>query len=317
MSVCGHTSAKEIVLQASHQGDNPRAVLGRDVAFQAAQPDRGLARVSSARTRSAAAAASSAIAMLVAFSSRPALSGRPRQSSSGARPGDPDRDLALALPPRAAEAVGDHHRGTPGQRGAQRARRARPGRAGAGSASPLAGVGGVDARVGAHEAVPRAADQPARVARARPPPPPKHDLDVARVLAVLRGERAAPAARADVGEPRRSGPRPWRRPCERSRRRRGRSSRGGGQQRREVVPGPDLRQARERDSSSNRGFLEQRAGARGAARAGAEGAAQRREVVGRVDVELQRAPPRRHERRAGRRGEPLVAREGPRRTPAP
>ena len=61
------------------------------------------------RTRSAAAATSSATAITVAASSRPMRSRRPRQSSSGSQAGAADRDVRLAEPPGAAEAVGDHH----------------------------------------------------------------------------------------------------------------------------------------------------------------------------------------------------------------
>ena len=73
-----------------------------------------------------------------------------------------------------------------------------------------------------------------------------------------------------------------------------------------------------RPASSNGGFLEQRAGARRAAGPRGERAPQRREVVGRVDVEPERADVGDLQRwpggaRAGARG----ARRSPRRTPAP
>ena len=73
------------------------------------------------RTRSAAAAASSATAITVAASARPSRSGAPRRSTSGAQPRAADRDLDLALAPRAAPGVGDHD-GADAERGAQRAR---------------------------------------------------------------------------------------------------------------------------------------------------------------------------------------------------
>ena len=96
--------------------------------------------------------------------SRPAASGRPRQSSSGARPGAADRDLGLAVAPGAAEGVGDHDR-RDAERGAQRAPEPSGVARQQDHASRAAGVGLVHAGVRAHEAVAGAADQPPRSAR--------------------------------------------------------------------------------------------------------------------------------------------------------
>ena len=129
-------------------------------------------------------------------------------------PGQSDRDVALAVAPRAAEGVGDDDGGTPGQGGAQRpGRGVGVSRQGHDDAVP-GRVRGVDARVGAHEPVAGAADEdpvlgPDDLGRLV-----EHDLDLARVLAAeVRGE----LARARRRPRRRPGgaarPPPSRRPC--------------------------------------------------------------------------------------------------------
>ena len=119
-------------------------------------------RVSLPRTRSAAAAASSAMAITVAASSRPSASSRPRQSSAGARPAQPIATSAWPMRHGAAERVGDHDRAA--ELAPQRAGRGVGVERAAARAVPGApGVGRVDAGVGAHEAVAGAADEPAAV----------------------------------------------------------------------------------------------------------------------------------------------------------
>ena len=127
------------------------------------------------------------------------------------------------------------------------------------------------------------------------------DLDVARVLAVLGGERARALARLDVRE-RAHAALGLRDDLVRDGEHVGRAERGvqpragGGEQGREVVAGADLRQAREGVEREHRRSgrvcagepVEQRARAGRAARARVERRAQRLEVAGRVDVELER-----------------------------
>ena len=172
----------------------------------------------------------------------------------------------------------------------------------------LAGVGLVDARVRAHEAVAGAADQAAVVGaqRARSVSS-RIGLDVARVLVVLGGELAGAPPRLDVGQPRARGPRPSRRPCARSTRTSsGPSSDAVAQQRGQVVPGRTSGHARERRSSLTRRATSRSSSARvrGAAPGRArERGAQRGEVARGVDVELERRQPRRPDGRARRVGE--------------
>ena len=156
------------------------------------------------RARSAAAAASSAIAIQVARSSRPRASTRPRQSSSGASPAQP---IATSAWPwrhaRPNESVTTTASPPPGL--AQRARRARArgvGVAGEEHERLVVGrVGGVDAGVGAHEAVVGAADQHPALGAHELGGLVEDDLDRARVLAVLGRQRLRPL----VGRRRRPG----------------------------------------------------------------------------------------------------------------
>ena len=180
--------------------------------------------------------------------------------------------------------------GRPGERGAQRAGRGVGVAGQQDDASGPRGVGGVDARVGAHEPVAGAADEHAALGADDLGRLVEHDLDLARVLAVSsRGQLARPRARPRRRPARRRGPRPWRRPCARRRARRPARSVAaarGGEQRGEVVAGPDLgdaRAARRARSSAHRRAEAARAcprvcGAPPVARG--ERGAQRVEVVG-------------------------------------
>ena len=119
--------------------------------------------------------------------------------------GDADRDVALADAPGAPERVGDHHaRGDAGQLVEAVAN------------APRAGVGvdrqrddgvftgdvrGVDAGVGADEAVVGLADQHAADGADQPPRLVEDDLDLPRILVVLGGQMIGQLARGDVGEP--------------------------------------------------------------------------------------------------------------------
>ena len=90
----------------------------------------------------------------------------------------------------------------------------------------LGGVGGVDAGVGAHEAVVGAADEHAALRAHDARRLVEDDLHVARVLGVLARELPGAVADDDVLERGAARPRPWRRPCGRRRgRRRARSRR--------------------------------------------------------------------------------------------
>jgi len=79
---------KQVLRQRPQEGGRTRAVFRGDEALEALDDDDG-SRESLARARSAAAAAASATASQVALSSRPLLSVRPRQSSSGCMPARP------------------------------------------------------------------------------------------------------------------------------------------------------------------------------------------------------------------------------------
>ena len=107
-------------------------------------------------------------------------------------------------------------------------------------------VRGVDAGVRADEAVARAADEHAALGAHDLGGLVEHDLDVARVLAVLGGELARALARARRRRARRRAPRPWRRPCARRRARRRRADVRPRSSAREVVAGPHLGQPGER-----------------------------------------------------------------------
>ena len=128
-------SAEQVVLQPAHERGHARAVVSRDVPVQAADAHGGLARVLGA-DEVGGGRGFVGDAMIVACSSRPAVSGRPRQSSSACRPAIPIATSHWPVAPGAAERVGDD--APPGGPAARRAAhaRTRPGRAGAGSASP-------------------------------------------------------------------------------------------------------------------------------------------------------------------------------------
>ena len=165
-----------------------------------------------------------------------------------------------------------------------------------------------------------------RSARTTSAASPRISLDQPGVLAVLGGERG----RARAGHRRRRAagrvPRPSRRPCGRRPARRPGAARapgggrGGGQQRRQVVAGADLGQAREgrgpQAAHAPAGSATSRvstARVRGAAPGRAASArAQRLEVARRVDVERQRGGLGDATRGAGRGRAGGVAREGAR-----
>ena len=159
------------------------------------------------RARSAAAASSSATAIHVALSSRPRRRCARASPRAAARPAQP---IATSHWPwrqaRPNESVIRTAGATPSQRvaaGPERARRA-VGVARQQDQRVLAGgVGGVDAGVGAHEAVVGHADQHAlRVARSTSLGLVEHDLDVARVLVEFAARaRLRAGGRLDLGEP--------------------------------------------------------------------------------------------------------------------
>jgi hypothetical protein len=101
--------------------------------------------------------------------------------------------------PRATERVGDHHGDARTQRRAQAARRP-VGVLGQQDHRPRPGVRGVDAGVGAHEAVAGAADEHAALGAEDLGRLVEHDLHVARVLAVTGGELDGPLAGLHAGE---------------------------------------------------------------------------------------------------------------------
>ena len=122
--------AEQVLVAGAHERRGARAVVVGDVALEAARR-RPRARASPcARARSAAAAAWSATAIHVARSSRPRASVRAAPVLERREAGDADRDVGLAVAPRAAERVGDDDGGA--RRRARRAARAptRRGRAG-------------------------------------------------------------------------------------------------------------------------------------------------------------------------------------------
>ena len=150
--------------------------------------------LSLSRTRSAAAAASSAIAIRVASSSRPSASRAAAPVVERGEAGAADRDLGLAQPPGAAEAVGDR-RPRPDAR-----RRADLGADAAGRGVGVLGqqadrvrlgqVGAVDAGVGADEAVVGLDDQDAALGAQHLAALLEDQLDQGRLLAEHRGELA-------------------------------------------------------------------------------------------------------------------------------
>ena len=209
----GPSSSRDVALEAAHEHGGLAAVLApREVG-------RGRGLVGDRDDRRVEHA--------------PAASARPRQSSTAREPRDPDRDVALADAPRAAEGVGDDdRRGDAGQLAQPRAQRARGGVRVARQEHELAAAPALDASTPAfaqtkpwcvrqiEHARPRAHDLRALA---------EDDLDEARVLAVLGAERERALARLDVARARRPGPPPSRRPCarRRARRRRRAGSRGG------------------------------------------------------------------------------------------
>ena len=231
-------------------------------------------RESLARTRSAAAAASSAIAITVACSSRPGGVRAPAPVLQ--RRAGPAMPIATSHWPwrqaRPKESVMTTA-GWPGSARAQRARRGVGVEREQDQRVRLGGVGRVDARVRAHEAVAGAADQPPGVGAhelARP-----RDSTTSTWRGSLPCSAASARARApgvDVGEPddpalglgddlvRDASTSP------------ARSSRGAAISAARSSPGRTSGRPGSACSSSNRGFLEQRARARGAAAASAASA---------------------------------------------
>ena len=136
-------------------------------------------------------------------------------------PGAADRHVALTMAPGTAEAVADQHAQLAPVSSRRRSRIARAEASGSRgstiSVSASRRVGGVDARVGAHEAVMGAADQHAVRLAQDLLGLIEHDLHGARVLVPAprraRCARAHGTTSAQVAPPR---PRPWRRPCGRS-----------------------------------------------------------------------------------------------------
>ena len=112
-------------------------------------------------TSSAAGAISSATATSVTCSSRPSASVGAAEVDDGGDTGDADGDVGQSLAPRAAERVGDDHADVDAEVGAQPVADA-PRRAVAVDGQQRGVARGhvrqVDARVGAHEAVRRLAD---------------------------------------------------------------------------------------------------------------------------------------------------------------
>ena len=154
------------------------------------------------RARSAADASSSAIAIHVAVSSRPAASRRPRQSSSGAIPAQP---IATSHCPwrqaRPNESVITTAGATPRRRlSPARIRRAEASGSTRKQDQRVRGgrVGCVHTGVGAHEPVPGDADQDAARCAQDLFGLVEHDLHVSWVLAVARGQLDRARARLDV-----------------------------------------------------------------------------------------------------------------------
>jgi transcription elongation factor GreA len=152
------------------------------------------------RTRSAAAAASSAMAIAVARSSRPRESRAPAPVVEAARPAMP---MATSHCPWRQARPKESAITTAGRSG-RAARRARALASGSRGRSHeravLGGVGGVDAGVGAHEAVMGAADEHAALRAQHGRRLVEDDLHVARVLGVLAGELPRAVADDDVLE---------------------------------------------------------------------------------------------------------------------
>src|SRR4051794_2200336 len=176
------------------------------------------------RTRSAAAATSSAIAITEAVIARPSRSGCSRQSASGASPahpiatstwpwrhGRPHESVTITAPaPRRSRRAAAERSGASGSRttvsGAPALERSTPAfaqmnpwRGGPvrGGGAGRAGVGAVHAGVRADEPMAGAADEAAAVGAQQLDRLVEDDLDVARVLVVLRGQRAGAVARLD------------------------------------------------------------------------------------------------------------------------
>ena len=152
-------SVEEVLVERADQRRGARAVLLADVAREAADDHRRLARGLVAhevgRRRGLVGDGDRRRAQLEA-----ARVAAPAPVVERREAGDADGHVALPVAPGAAEGVGDDHGGPVGQRGAQARGRSRRGRAAGGRARrPRRRVGGVDAGVGAHEAVVGAADE--------------------------------------------------------------------------------------------------------------------------------------------------------------
>src|SRR3954447_25172793 len=238
-------SAEQVLGPRAQQRGGARPVLVRDVALEAADEDRRLARVLVAdevgRGRRFVGDRDPRRAQLAPGAVGPAAPVLERTQA-----GDPDRDLDLAVAPGAAERVGDHDGGAAGERGARR------GGARVGAARQQdervrrRRVRGVDARVRAHEPVAGPGDDHAALGAHQLGRLVEDDLDVTRVLAPLGGELPRAVARLDAGEvhDRALGLRDdLVRDDEHVA---GPEVAGPGEQRREVVARLDLRQARQR-----------------------------------------------------------------------
>src|SRR3954471_7272245 len=240
-------SGEEVLVARAQQRGGARAVLGGDMPLESAHHDRRLARV--------------LVAHEVGGGRRLVGDGDPRRAQLAPRAvapaapvlerpqaGDPDRDLGLAVAPRPAERVGDHDGGARGQRGPERAG-ARVGVAG--EEDERVGrrrVRGVDAGVRADEAVARAGDDDAAFGADDVAGLVEHDLDVAGTLVEPLREHLRARRRSYVGErdDRALGLRDDLVGHDENVGRLELLARRGGEQRREIVAGPYLRETLER-----------------------------------------------------------------------
>ena len=304
-ATCSRRSAEQVLGRRAQERGRARAVVGGDVALEAATTTAG-SRESLSRTRSAAAAASSATAIQVACSSRPVGVGAPAPVVERRASRRADRDVALAVAPRAAEGVGDHDAGAaPAARAGARAARA-PSASGSRGSSDDA----VRRRPAFEASTPAFAQtKPWRVRQISTPRSARrivarlveHDLHVRAGPCRARRRRARARARpAHVGELDDARPRPSRRPCAR---------------RRATSPVAQRRRPRARRRSARRG--RRRRGSR-AAPASARASSAR---SSRVAAQARSMPARRWRRSAARvcaaprgaRRARSAARRGPRR----
>ena len=293
--------------QARISAATPGPSSAGDVALQAAHPHRGLARVLGAhevggRRRLVGDRDHGRVQLAPGAVGAPApvLQRRPARRT-------PIATSHWPVAPGAAEGVGDHHRGAPGQRARAARAPSRPGRAAAGRASPARPRWTRPrprSRTRSRGACGRSAG-PRRRARAR--------AVSDRTTSTWRGSLPCSAASASARAPGVTSASRTIRPSalrdhlvgddehvgRRAARRRPRAISAARSSPGRTSGRPGQRVA----ARSSRGrCLEQRARAGGAARARGQRAAQRREVVRRVDVEPERAARRRPAARRRRRG---------------